>query len=126
MTTRRYVIELSSGIAFYCGLLVISNLVLCNGWWTSSWRVPLVLLPMLGLLGVAIAVVRQLARLDELQRRIQFDVISVAFLGTTLLTLGYGFLEGAGLPRLSMFVVWPIIAALWVSGSVVSFLRYRR
>jgi hypothetical protein len=62
--------------------------------------------------------------MDELQRKLQFEALALAFAGTALLTFGYGFLEGVGLPRLSMFVVWPLMAALWVVGVFIGRVRY--
>ena len=100
--------------------------MLRHGAVAASWRVPLALLPLLGGAAAAVAIVRQLARFDELQRRMQFDAISLAFLGTAFLTFGYGFLEGVGLPRLSMFVVWPVMGGLWAVGSIASIFRFRR
>ena len=60
-----------------------------------------------------------------MQRKLQLEALAMAFAGTALITFGYGFLEGAGLPKLSMFVVWPIMAALWVIGVTVGRWRYR-
>jgi hypothetical protein len=61
-------------------------------------------------------VLRQLRRLDEPALRVQLEALGFAFFGTVLLSFGYGFLEGLGWPRLSMFAVWPVMAVLWVVG----------
>ena len=42
-----------------------------------------------------------------------------------MLTFSYGFLEGLGYPKLSMFTVWPILAVLWVVGLVLARRRYQ-
>jgi hypothetical protein len=64
-------------------------------------------------------------RMDELQMRIQFEALGFAFAGTAILTFSYGFLEGLGYPKLSMFMVWPILAVLWVVGLVLARRRYQ-
>ena len=71
------------------------------------------------------AIMRGLWRMDELQRRIQFDAIAISFLGTALLTFGWGFAEGAGVPRLQAFMVWPIMGTLWCAGLLIARHRYR-
>ncbi len=126
MTGRRYFVELAVGLLLYAVLLVVSLTVLRDGVMSPLWRTALGLLPMLGGVAVAVAIVRQFGRMDELQRKIQFDAISFSFLGTALLTLGYGFLENAGMPHQSMFTIWPLMGALWLAGSIGSTLRYRR
>ena len=82
------------------------------------------LIPMIGMIAAAWAIMRGLWRMDEMQRRIQFDAIAISFLGTALITFGWGF-EGAGLPHLRAFAVWPIMGTLWGLGMVVAQRRYR-
>jgi hypothetical protein len=80
---------------------------------------------MLPAAAVCWVIVRRVRRLDELQRRIELEALSVAFAGTALLTFAYGFLENAGLPRLSFVMVWPLMGALWIGSSIVCSRRYR-
>ena len=49
---------------------------------------------------------------------------NLSFAGTAVLTFSYGFLEGLGYPRLSMFSVWPIMAVLWIVGLLLARRRY--
>jgi hypothetical protein len=42
-----------------------------------------------------------------------------------ILTFSYGFLEGLGYPRLSTFLVWPVLAVLWIAGHALARRRYR-
>lgn len=123
---RRMFIHLTIGLALYAGLLVLSQGVLAarGDFAPTVGNTALALLPMVGAAYVVVTVIATLHRLDEMQRKIQFDAFALAFLGTAVLTFGYGFLEGVGLPRLSMFVVWPIMAALWLIGTFVGRYRY--
>lgn len=75
---------------------------------------------------MAWGILRELRRMDELQLRIQLEALGFSFAGTAILTFSYGFLEGLGYPRLSMFTVWPILATPWIVGLVLARRRYRR
>jgi hypothetical protein len=72
-----------------------------------------------------VIVLRELRRMDELQRRIQLEALAFSFAGTAIVSFSYGFLEGLGYPRLSMFTVWPLLAVLWVAGLVLARRRYQ-
>lgn len=122
---KRYYLELGGALLVYAVLLIGANVLeraICP---VGALRLGIGLLPMLGAVAAAWAILRALWRMDELQRRIQLDAIALSFLGTALLTFGWGFAEGAGLPRLQAFAVWPIMGALWGFGLFVLRGRYR-
>lgn len=121
--TRTYAKEFGLAMLAYAATLVLS-IVLINAAPTAPWRYAVALLPMIPAVGVLVAVLRQLRRMDELQRQIQFEALAFAFAGTALITFGYGFVENVGLPHLSWFFVWPIMAVLWVIGSAIAARRY--
>ena len=83
------------------------------------------LVPMIPLGFALRAYLRFLGRMDELARRIQLDALGFAFGAAGMLTLSYGFLEGAGFPRLSYVWVFPLMIALWGIGAAVANRRYR-
>lgn len=120
-----YLRELGAAIAAYTVLLVISLLLLNRLAPTSIWRAPIALLPMVGGVAMVVAVVRQLHRMDELERLQLLESLAIAFAGTAVVTLSYGFLENVGFPHVSWFFVWPVMAALWIVGSAVGSLRYK-
>ncbi|WP_029012440.1 hypothetical protein [Niveispirillum irakense] len=122
---RRYVIELSSTILAYALMLVGVNKAMQWGWVPDGMQIPVALLPMLPCLLVVWVIMRHIRRLDELQRRMQFEGLAFGFAMTALLTFSYGFLENKGLPRLSMHVVWPVMSFFWVTGYVLACRRYR-
>lgn len=124
MTHRLYYIELFAALALYIALLVGSNLVDDALHLTGAARVALALVPMVGAAAAGWAVMRGIWRLDELQRRIQLDAIAISFLATALITFGWGFAEEAGAPRLSAFVVWPVMAVGWLAGLLIARRRY--
>ena len=121
---RTYVIELSGALLLYAGLLVGANLIERAVQPEGAARIALALTPMIGALAAAWVILRGLWRMDEMQRRIQMDAIAISFLGTALITFGWGFGESAGLPQLRAFAVWPIMGTLWFAGIIVAQPRY--
>jgi len=69
--------------------------------------------------------VRALGRMDEVQKRTQMQALGFSMAATGLLTFGYGFLEGVGLPHLNSTFVLPLMAILWGLGVGVLALKYR-
>jgi hypothetical protein len=121
----RYATELGGALAAYILCLTVSLRLLSSGGQSDLMRLAITLLPMLPGIAICWVVLRALRRLDELARKIQLEAIGVAFAGTALITFSYGFLENIGLPSLSMFVIWPLMAALWFAGTIIGQLRYR-
>jgi hypothetical protein len=111
MKSKRYLKELSTTMVIYGVMLVGSIELLTHVDVARPWRDRIVL--------------RELRRMDELQRRLQLEALGFSFAGTAILTCSYGFLEGLGYPRLSMFTVWPILAVLWVIGLAFAHRRYQ-
>ncbi len=122
--TRSYLKEFGSAMIAYVVVLFLSIWAI-HTHLQSPWRYPVALLPMIPAGFALVAVVRHLGRLDELQRRIQFEALAFAFGGTALVTFGYGFVENVGFPHLSWFLVWPLMALLWALGLVLANRRYR-
>ena len=124
MGGRRYLVELGSVIAFYAVVLFMA-LPLIDANPEAWWRFPLALAPMVPAVFIPLVVMRRVTRMDELQRRITFEALAFAFVGTALLTLGYGFLQLVGFPQASWLLVWPVMGALWLVGSLLANRRYK-
>ncbi|HEY8597461.1 MAG TPA: hypothetical protein VIL85_03460 [Thermomicrobiales bacterium] len=120
---RSYAKELIAAFVAY-GIVLIASTWIINARPDAPWRFAVALLPMIPAIGVLVAILRQMGRLDELQRRIQFEAIAFAFAGTALLTFSYGFVENVGFPHLSWFFIWPIMATLWIIGLGIATRRY--
>ena len=125
MKSRQYTMELVATLLAYGLVLVGSIELLTHVAVARPWRDLLALSPMIPAASVAWVVLRELRRMDELQRRIQLEALGFAFAGTAILTFSYGFLEGLGYPRQSMFMVWPLLAVLWIVGLVLARRRYQ-
>jgi hypothetical protein len=125
MMHRPYFRELRLSLLVYIGLLGCS-IALLSRTRAIPWRLALALLPVVGTLLMAWAVLRELRRLDELQRRIQLEALGFAFASTAILTFGWGFLETfLSVRRLPGFAIWPMMAGLWLVGRLLAQRRYR-
>ncbi|MEN9867223.1 MAG: hypothetical protein RL748_2813 [Pseudomonadota bacterium] len=76
-------------------------------------RAAVLMSPMLGMLLVLWAVVRQFNRVDEYIRLYILENVTLGAAITAAWTFSYGFLENVGFPKLSMFVIWGSLFGLW-------------
>ena len=97
-------------------MFLVGSVTLLSANVAAPWRYGVAVLPLVPAGFVVWLVVRQLGRLDESQKRTHMQAIGFSLAATGLATFGYGFLEGAGLPDLSLTVVLPLMAALWAAG----------
>jgi hypothetical protein len=91
----------------------------------AAWRYYVAVLPLVPAGLVIWLFMRSLARLDEVQKRVQVQAFGFALGATALLTFGYGFLEGAGMPHLSWTYVLPLMAVLWAVAAATFNWRHR-
>ena len=120
----RYGAELGVALAIYAVTIPISiryAAALPRG----ASRDAVAALPMLGVLLAIWAIVRQFRRVDEYLRRVTLEHLGIAAAVTAGWTITYGFLENSGFPRLSMFVVWPVMAGVWAVLALVHATRNR-
>ena len=111
--------QIQFGLAILAYLMVLVGSVIVVGANPNvEWKYWLVLLPVVPAGIVVWLVVRALSRLDEVAKRMQMQAIGFALASTALLTFGYGFLEGAGLPHLNWTWVLPLITSLWGVGLI--------
>ena len=112
---RRYNRDILIALLAYAVLLAVSGYIV-DANRDADWRYAVAVLPMVPAAFVAVAWVRYYRTVDELQQRIALEALAFAFGGTALITFGYGFLDAAGLPRISWWWVWPLMAILWIIG----------
>jgi hypothetical protein len=122
--TYRSQIEMALAMLAYLAFLVGSVTVLqANP--GAPWRYAVAVLPVAPAALVILLFVRRLARMHELQRRIQAEAFGFSLGTTALLTFAYGFMEGVGLPHLNWTFVLPLMAVLWAVGTAIFSIRYR-
>ena len=121
---RVYLRELFSAIAVYTVLLVLT-IVYGRRLDDGPLKVLVLLSPMIGF-GLAVwAIARHVRRVDEFVRQFTLETLASAAAITAGLSFSYGFMETAGYPRLSMFVVWPVMATAWLAVNAVRVLVRR-
>jgi len=113
IVNRTYLRELGGALAVYTVLLVLAikyGRKLDDG----ALKVIVLASPMIGFLLGVWAIARHMRRIDEYLRQTTLESVAVAAAITAGITFTYGFMETAGYPRLSMFVVWPIMGSAWL------------
>lgn len=121
---RAYVREFGGAMLAYGVVLIVSiQLLRMNP--QAAWRVAVALAPVVPAGLAMLAFLRYLARVDELQRRIQLEAIGMSFAVVGLLTFAYGFLEGIGFPHIGLIWMLPAMVALWGIGAALASWRYR-
>ncbi|MHB8611630.1 MAG: hypothetical protein ACYDAL_04255 [Candidatus Dormibacteraceae bacterium] len=121
-----YRTQIEFGLAMLAYLMVlVGSVVVVQANPEASWRYLVVVLPVGPAAFVVWLFLRALARLDEMHQRIQMQAFGFSLGATALVTFGYGFLEGAGLPHLSWTYVLPLMAVLWALGAAIFTWRYR-
>jgi hypothetical protein len=107
LTGMGFAILLDRGLSGTPALLVAALAI-------AAWALLIVVL------GMAIA------SLDEMQRRIQTEAISIGFAGTVIVCGGYGLLGVAGIvPALNLGIVIFVMVPLWFIGKMWTMWRYR-
>ena len=86
---------------------------------------PLVLLPILPAALATWAFLAMIREADELERRINYQALGLAFGVTFAACLAYSLLEDLGLPRVSSFWWWLVLAISWGVGLTIYSRRYR-
>lgn len=124
MSTKRFLVEFIVILLVYiCSVVVSSSFV--RSMPDGAAKIALALLPVIPMIAMAVSIIRRLNSMDELGRKIQLEALAVAFVCTALTTFSYGFLETAGLPRLSAFMVWPIMGGVWCVATIIGTRRYQ-
>jgi hypothetical protein len=105
---RAYLVELGGSLAVYM-VLLFAAIRFGRPMPDGAAKALALVSPMVGFVLMLWAIVRHLARIDEYMRMRLLENVALAAGVTAGLTFTYGFLETAGLPRLSMFTVWVVL-----------------
>ncbi|CRM20529.1 hypothetical protein AOA59_29690 [Pseudomonas sp. 2822-15] len=124
MSPKRFLVEFIAIVLLYVACVVISSSFV-RSMPDGAAKIALALLPVIPMIAMAVSIIRRLNSMDELGRKIQLEALAVAFVCTALTTFSYGFLETAGLPRLSAFMVWPIMGGVWCVATIIGTRRYQ-
>jgi len=114
-TTRaqqRYFLEFGASIAAYAVILTASVYGLNHGV-IGFLRYVVAVVPAVPIIGVSLAVVRWLRATDEYERQTTITGMAIAGGLTALIAVTYGFLENAGMPRMSVWISYLIFMTIW-------------
>jgi hypothetical protein len=109
---RKYRLELGAAMLVYMAVL-FGSIHLGKPMEPGAARTLLLMLPAIPLLLAIWAIVRHFGRMDEFMRLRSLESFAIAGAVTAGVTFTYGFLEGAGFPKLSMFWVWGLMGLTW-------------
>jgi hypothetical protein len=118
---RPYRREMALSLAVYV-VLLLGSIQLGRPMADGVVRTAVLASPILGFALMLRAIARHVSRIDEYLRQRLLETFALAAAITAGLSFTYGFLETAGFPRLSMFVVWPVMGAAW---GIVDLVRCR-
>ena len=113
-----------TSMAGYIAMVPVS-IWLLKGHEHSPLRFLFAVLPVFPSAFIMWAIIRFVCSLDEMQRRIHLDGMAFSFLGTCLISLTWGFLQDAGLPRVDVIWVPLLLVLLWAVGLSVARRRYQ-
>lgn len=125
MRIGRFYREFGLAMLAYAIVSVISLKILGAGVDNQTLRTLISVSPVVPICAVCWTILRNIRRVDELQRAIQVEALAFSLAGTAIITMGYGFLESVGYPRITMFAVWPLMAVLWTIGLFYGERRYK-
>jgi hypothetical protein len=125
-TWTTYRSQINFGLAMLAYLMIlVGAIIVIQANPGADWRYYVAALPVVPAAVGLVIFIRALMRLDEVQVRIQLYAFGLAVGATALITFGYGFFEGAGLPHMPPAYVLPVMAIFWGIGTAYFSWRYR-
>jgi hypothetical protein len=100
-------------IAMIAYLAVIYPITDAVGHTAGPWKIVLALTPLIPIAAIFVFAVQMIRGIDELERQIHIEALAVAAGVTALLSVTYGFLEVAHLPRPSAWFTYAIVMLSW-------------
>jgi hypothetical protein len=89
-------------------------------------RIVVALMPLPGNIVLLVMILRRIRRLDEFQKRVQFEAVVMGFLATGLAVFIYGYLQKAhAVGPLNMGLVWAFMLVFYVVGYFVAVSHYQ-
>lgn len=123
MSSKRFFIQFAVTMLAYALCVAFSTSQIAS-LPDGAAKIALAMLPVIPMLAMATVIIRRLNAMDEMGRKIQLEALAVAFVCTAVTTFSYGFLETVGFPRLSAFMVWPVMGSVWCVATIIGARRY--
>jgi len=92
----------------------------------STARIAVALTPLPADIALIVLVLRRIRRLDEFQKRVHFEAVTVAFLSTGVAVFVYGYLQKAhAVGPLDMGLVWAFMLLFYAMGYAIAVSHYK-
>jgi hypothetical protein len=104
----------------------VASFLLRNPGPASAARIAIALMPLPGNIALIFLVLRAIRTLDEFQKRVHFEAVTVAFLSTGVAVFVYGYLQKAQVVGfLNAGLVWAFMLIFYAIGYVLAASHYR-
>ena len=110
---KKYTPEFLFAMLLYVAVLVATRLVLKGAALEGFALATVALLPALPAVLATYIFMRHYATMDELYKRVHLEAFASGALFVGLASFSLGFLEDAGLPRISLIWILPALIACW-------------
>ncbi len=92
----------------------------------SATRIAIALAPVPGKIAVIALILQAIRRLDDFQKRIHFEAVTVAFLSTGVAVFVYGYLQKVdAVGALNMGLVWTFMVFFYAIGYFTAKVHYK-
>ena len=125
MNSRKYLLEFGAAMAIYV-IVLLYSLSYLRSHPETEYKLVLAFAPVIPIFLITWAVLFELDRLDEMQKRIQHNAMAVSFGAGTLFLLTEGFLHHVGVDLVDSFWVGIGMLSLWGTISMIQSIRYGR
>jgi hypothetical protein len=122
----------SVSLVFLITLLVATAIDMGASWMLGHTelgtmaRIAVSLLPLPGNVALIVMVLRGIRRLDEFQKRIHFEAVTLAFLSTGVAVFVFGYLQKAhAVGPLNMGLVWAFMVIFYAIGYFIAVSHYK-
>jgi hypothetical protein len=120
---RRYSIQMLAAFAVYAILLVGGIMAVQRLHLHGNVRYVLLLIPLVPVFAMVPAVLQYFRDSDEFDRQLTTESLAIAAGVTAVYAVTCGFLELAGMPKISAWYTWTVVMGTWALTRV--FLRWR-
>ena len=122
---RRWIVFLVTALLASTIDFVASSLLRNPALGTGA-RIAIALMPLPGDIALIVLVLMAVRRLDEFQKRVHFEAVTVAFLSTGVAVFVYGYLQAAHVVGfLNTGLVWAFMLIFYVIGYLIAASHYR-
>ncbi len=110
---RRYLLQFGLLMVAYVAVLFGAVATVNATHPVGLLRYAILIAPLVPVVLLVPTIVRYFVETDEFERRVMTESLAIAAAVTAVLSVTYGFLEVAGLPRPSAWLTWIVLMGAW-------------